>query len=249
MTSRKEQVIKNALEVKRLYDPSTIRAFMDERRAARNPERQDLWNFMFSKSGNYSSSFKEPLIKTYPELKKSKNVIKEIVEKRQKEKGSVVILDVMSYGELLRDLDVPGCAIGLKDHRKDKHKLQDAKKNIRFIEGDAFSSPVWENAREYLESQGRDTFDFIFCRPLGLIGAHMHENSLSYTWLFDKVLPLLHADNGIFLTEIHPNMINYLRHMSERLNQISGFETVISANRIGRYISNSVFMLRLTDHP
>lgn len=181
-----------------------------------------------------------------PELKKSKDMLRSTVEKRRNEGRNILILDMMSYGEVLRDLNTAGCAMGLIDKRRRKHKQEDAMKNIRFVEGDLFRLEDWLHVKQYLEAQGRENFDFIFCRPLGAISLHMHENRLSYDWLFSQVLPLLNPNGGIFLAQIHPKMVEYVEEMGKVLNLLPGIEVKTFQEKLGNRTIDATCIIKRT---
>lgn len=214
------------------------------RGANRNTIRlnKDNWDVSFSGSREYSKRFYEvlrrymkpqiesmqmPILDTLP-----LDLIRLLVRKKQSLGEKVHILDVMSYGEVIRDLGLDGAAMALQDIRPDSMKQTDEENNISLIPGDILTGKVWSRLdKQYKPGH----FDFIFCRPYAAV-----DNIPSYREIYGHLLghmyPHLSNDNGILLAEYNDPFLRKKQFAEsiEVLNSTQGLTTLTG---------NGVFML------
>lgn len=219
-----------------------------------NKKIQDKWPIYRSKSLSYSRTFREllhPILidRTkvnifYDENDSNKQITRKSVKEisyflkylfprdliriivdRLKQAGNEVrMLDLMSYGAILSDLNVKGCAVALTDKRSIKDRYDDLNNQRIFIEGDIMSKRTWHEISLIKKSNFSDQpFNMILCRPLSGI-ENIARSSQFYNYMIYQVYALLSPDYGIFLTEFHGSMRSYVETGTRQLNSFEGIE-------------------------
>lgn len=169
------------------------------------------------------------------------NRLKAMVEEK-KSRGRVLALDLMGYGSVLRDLDIEGVAVCLKDRRNLKEIASDDDGGRTVIAGDIRSAQTWRKLHVYMcEVADGAKFDFIFCLPIGALYKIPSER-IFYEYCFGKLYSTLSPNGGILLSQVNGRMTSLAGEAARALNEIEGIDAAFQMS-----IQGTAFML--TKHP
>lgn len=207
----------------------------------------DHWRRTRSSSADYSATFNRlfepPVHKSSPrrknitrEISRSDrpNYLRELVERKKIEQIEVLVLDLMGYGYVTRDLGVRGCAVGLTDKRSSKAKEFDESVGNGFVAGNIRRAKTWRGMRNWLEEQepGKK-FDLILCRPIAGMRTLPQDESF-YAYTLKSLYGMLSSEDGHLLSEFHWSMQDTVEEAVEKLSRINGVETRFSVSDLGQ---------------
>lgn len=116
--------------------------------------------------------------------------------------GSLVVMDLMGHGQVLRELPVSaGVALALGDGRDDVTRESDNFKNIDTICGDILSKKTWEKTAEWVRNQKIEGIDIVLCRPIGGYNMLTDDPNI-FHYLISNVWSLLSPNNGMLAAEV-----------------------------------------------
>ena len=202
---------------------------------------QDEWKFSQSTSDSYSESF-GPLLEGIEglERRRGSNLLKSLVEQQKEQKGELLVLDLMSYGAVHRDLKVRGLSVALTNKRSFLTRTYSMWVNNGFIAGDIRNARTWRAIRQWLDSEKHThdsarKFDLILARPFGGL-THVPKNEIFYHYIFTALYGLLTNEDGYLLTQFHPDMQRTVEQAVSQINTNAGVEARCDSN-------NGVFTL------
>ncbi|MFC1511068.1 hypothetical protein ACFL5U_01615 [Candidatus Margulisiibacteriota bacterium] len=138
-----------------------------------------------------------------------------------------LVLDLMSYGQVLRELDVRrGLAVALTDTRFDGMRGVD-KGKIEMVRGNIFAARTWGKIAAYLERQTEQAerkFWMILGRPRGGLVNKLvtPADPLLHFTVLQRLYNMLSSRDGVLLIQVHFSMIGETRSLVEQLNKIDG---------------------------
>jgi hypothetical protein len=236
------------------YDRKFVKDLLHARRNSKSVLEQgsDPWPRSFTGSEEYSIIFSK-VFEKYAQKNNldikyvnSRDFIKDLVDQKRIEGKLINILDVMSYGEVIRDLQASGLAIGLTDERTPDMVDGDKSNNIQMLTGDIFDPKMWETLDQMYPNNGEE-FDFIFCRPNGAI-ERIPDNLQLGAYLLNRMYPHLSRNNGILLTEVgsvvteKPAFISAIRE----LNDLPGIQAYYDESSI---IASTLMLVKGNEAP
>lgn len=200
----------------------TIAAIREKRSRIKVNENEPYnWGMIDSDASSYSDAFgpllqRCPIYAHFDDAFQIENAIVALKIYKQQRLGRIPrVADIMSYGSVLEDLDVPGVAIGLTDRRTSKQVTSDMQSDRQFIPGDILKASTWVQMNRYVEEHGQ--FDIIMCRPVaGISKIPAHE--LVQASLFARFYDVLSTDSGTLFTEFRHGVEQYV----DSLNEITG---------------------------
>lgn len=231
-----EAPLSDVAYVRSIYSPDIVRDI--RKRKYINSWSEDWWGSSFSTSRNYSRDLgillmPQETLETLTSLKPldrtscfrllsellAENPVKKLIEAKKQE-GELYMLDLMSYGEIHRELDVKGCAVALSDRRTSDIQATP----VELIAGDVLHSRTWQKIDKYLElNTNGEKFGIILSHPIGGL-TKIPMNLTVYQYLFNHVYRILSNNDGVFLTNFHTKMFEQVEDMCKKLNGIEGIE-------------------------
>jgi hypothetical protein len=167
----------------------------------------EYWSIRASSVADYEKLFQDIL---------NGDSIEEIVSERQEKYGEIAVLDLMSYGYFLEDLQNMfyfhhGLAVSLSNPYtpQNKYDIGISKdifghQGLDLLTGNVLRRKTWQKIKEWLEKIDRPGFDFIFCAPGGISCLFPHQNKY-YAFVLEQMWRTLNPDGGVIFTEIHFN--------------------------------------------
>ena len=156
----------------------------------RNSRQRTGWDYYNSSIQSYEDSFRDVVPTS----------IQDSIKHRKAQGLPNIVLDLMSPGGTLRDLDIDsGFAVTLGDRRSDTIKKADERKGIDVIEADILTKRCWKEIREWLDEKHVKGFSLILCRPL--MGATIIPKDLDLAYFLLNQAWMLLDTGGMFLTE------------------------------------------------
>jgi len=192
----------------------------------------DRWMTTNSDSRSYSNTFGwllEDGHEIHPPPYRT-NPLRRITEAKKVQQGEVIVLDLMGYGGVLRDLEVRGCAVALTDRRGFITRRFDRKLGIGHIVGDIGSARTWRAMENWLQSQGEGLrFDIICCHPLDGLN-NVPQNKEFYAYIFKKLYSMLSNNDGYLFAQFHSSMSHFVEEFVEQMRDIEGIEVKFLIN-------------------
>lgn len=166
-------------------------------------------------------------------------------ERKQAGKGTYV-MDLMGPGQPLRELPIDkGLAVTLGDSRTDQEKQDDKNKGIDVLglnetnktPGDVLSKATWKKIGDWLQSNGKDGFDLVLCRPVGGLLSLPKDYNIEY-WLVNNAWKTLSKDDGTLLLETNPRSGKFLDTTRSWISQLQeqGIDSTYGFSKRGDFV-------------
>lgn len=144
--------------------------------------------------GSYTETFRELL-----DGKKFSDIVQEGKDGGRK----TLVMDLMGYGHVLRDLPVSGgLAVALSDPRNRHTTYEDSLRNISLKTGDVLLGGTWKKIRDWLGDQDVEDkrFNLILFRPIRGIENITNNIDVNFA-LLRNLWQILNVDNGMIFAQ------------------------------------------------
>lgn len=174
------------------------------------------------------------------------NWIREFSDEHLREKGKKpMILDLMGIGSVMRELDTPGVALSLHDHRTNEEQSSDKNGGRALVEGNINKRATWKEIEESDVFQSGNGFDLVLFNPVGAI--HVLPKSRSYYYsLLQRVYPLM-SDESLLAAQVPKQITQDMEEFREMLETVPGLHCDFVP--AGKVSSGNLFLQRTPDAP